>query len=300
MFNAWDSDGEGGPDIFPGLSGVGEITMSDDAAAPATITGVRQIVMTGEGHIDQLLSISCLAGGSGGAGTGLTVDCPETRLTGTLVAAGPALFGADIAVDGDARVTGGLTVGGPATVGTLSGGSASFTGNVTVAEELTARLLTVDQLSLEGLSVGGTRADQAILMSSDIVTFQSSSAPVRIDKPQCGDLHKPDIVAVPMSFAAGSDVGSAYDRGTKVDHDWFEDAVKAHEQNKDVDWPMERHQNKWHPGQIVAVETDITSSGSEWKVSLKVTRRPWFYDITTETETNPAGAQMLVQTLCRS
>ncbi|MCR9149624.1 MAG: hypothetical protein NXH83_05585 [Rhodobacteraceae bacterium] len=335
VFNAWDSDGDGEVDRFPGISGVNSIVMSDLAGAEASISGLRTLAMAGaqaaitglaelrtaeaglalanpdgepaavsgigtlemaEGRIDRLLGISCTAGGATNATPGgLQIDCPETRLSGTLIAAGAARVAA-LTVEGDATVEGALEVAGDtALAGNLTVGAAGTAGgDVTVAGTVAANDarfsagLSAGETQVAALTVGGTRADRTILMSSGIEEFDGGA--IRVAKPACGQGFAPDIVAMPISFEAGLDKGSAYDRGTEVPPNW---------QNS-KDWPMQRHKNQPAPGQLVGIETEIDSSGSDWKVSLKVMRRAWFNDVTVDTATNPDGARMMIQTLCRN
>jgi len=342
VFNAWDSDDDGTVDRFPGISGVNSIVMSDEPGAEASISGLRALAMAGaeaaisgvaqvrtadgglafadpedgaaaisgigtlemaDGRIDNLLGISCLAGGAQNVlANGIAIDCPETRLSGTLITTGAAQIGAALTVQGAATIDGAATVGGAlgvtgdtaldgnVTVGAAGtgGGDVTVAGTVAANDARFNEGLSAGETQVAALTVGGTRADRTILMSSGIAEFDGGA--IKVDKPACGQGFDPDIVAMPISFEAGSDKGSAYDRGTKVSGNW---------QNSD-EWPMQRHTNETAQGQLVGVETDISDQTNGWKVSLKVMRRAWYNEVTIDTETNPKGAQMMIQTLCRN
>jgi len=322
VFNAWDSDGANGVDQFPGIEGVGFIAMSDEGDAPAEISGVRALAMAGddaeisgvnrlemknESRIDQLLGISCTAGGTQTLmADNIIIECPATQLTGTLLASGAAEFAAELTVGGAALFKDGLTVDGTATLPDIQGGDAAFTGAVSVAEDLKAGrlatqeaeiggLIAAQAAELGGLTVGGTAADRTILMGSDVAGFDGGED-IRVRKPECGPDYEPDILVAPLSFATREDTGSAYDRGTKVGDDWLATALKN---DKDSDWPMQRRVNEKAPGQLIGVETDIASKSGIWEVSLTVTRRAWFHEVSVDTEKNPDDARMLIQTMCR-
>lgn len=118
VFNTWDSDGDGVIDGLPGLDGVYQISFGDpldtDGAAGADTFG----------EITNLFALSCHAA-DGGAGAAdatpavgeLDVNCPTTRLRGTVVAPSATVQGLldtqDLVVAGqtqlrDVTMSGGL------------------------------------------------------------------------------------------------------------------------------------------------------------------------------------------------
>lgn len=146
---------------------------------------------------------------------------------------------------------------------------------------------------VDRLTVAGMPADSAILAWTGIVEF-AGNAPIKLRKPECAAGYQPRLVTAPLNFEADTDKGSAYDRGTEVEPGWFETAAAQ----KNAAWPMDRHENKTHPGQLVGVATRVEEDSQYWKINLQVTRRPWFNEVSTATEDNPGDARMFVQTLC--
>ncbi|MCE2748780.1 MAG: hypothetical protein LW715_08405 [Rhodobacter sp.] len=110
-FAAWDSDGNGTPDMRPGLENVHSISL----AAPAAGSGAQ---------IRNVLSLACGTGGATvSAANEINVDCPSTKLQG-LVVSENASFDRDVSVDGA------MTVG-----GAMTAASADVTGNLKLKGE---------------------------------------------------------------------------------------------------------------------------------------------------------------------
>jgi hypothetical protein len=185
VFNAWDSDGDGVVDSFPGFENVFSISMTDPALSefegsdvplsridgvtflgmgPAfasvtdgaidifpEIRGVSQIVMatTDGGPVPELRNVyglSCAAGGSSALQDGrLTVDCEETHLPGAMTVS----VSDGLAVQGAMQVTGGVTIVSDTPSLTFAGGNGggiSMTGDTIEVSDGVGGLTRLDPI----------------------------------------------------------------------------------------------------------------------------------------------------------
>ena len=189
VFNAWDSDGDGALDKLPALTGLHKITLGDpvDANGDGTlesfpdIEGVQRIEFRGAveteldsngnpitgsstlySEVSNLFALSCHAADDSPAAPANTpqqdqfqINCPSTKLSGTLVASSASIdtLTATAVLD----VSDSLTIGGIATFNgdTTFSNTASvlFEGNTTT--EGTAAMNTAS-VGAGGLSVSGT------------------------------------------------------------------------------------------------------------------------------------------------
>jgi hypothetical protein len=217
-FAAWDSNNDGTADTFPGLLNVNTLDM-----APPLANGPAQIT--------DLLSLSCAAPGpSVATQTGrLTVDCPETQVTGLVVTS-------------TATVAQRLIVG-----PTPAAGAGAAGANAQSVESQSAAVPTTGEIILNGENLAGK------FMTRQSHTFSGEDF-LTVNKPGCPTGLNPDIAVMPVAFKTTED--------------------------------------------LRAVETEVTTSGSLWKVKLLVKSEQNGGGNATQTQTNPTGSKVVVLTGC--
>jgi hypothetical protein len=278
--NPWDSNNDNVADTFPGLLNVNTIQMappsdSDNNGINDVFPGLRNVSTlamaappaNGTAQITNILSLSCATGNTVPTNAGrFTVDCPETRMQG-LVVTSAARF------DTNVTVTGAVSAASATVTGAVSAASATVTGAVSAASATVANRLVV----------GATPPPGGASANAQSVESQSAVAPTT------GEI-----------ILNGENLAGKF--MTRLSHTFSGEPFLTVNKpgcptgfNPDIAvMPVTFKTTE----DLRAVETDVTTSGSVWKVKLLVKSEQNGGGNATQTLTNPTGSKVVVLTGC--
>jgi hypothetical protein len=309
-FEAWDSDNDNVDDTFPGLLNVNTIQMaspsdSDDDGINDVFPGllnVSTLAMAappadGTAQITNILSLSCATGNTVPTQPGrFTVDCPETKMQG-LVVTSAATFGTDVTVTGavsaaSATVANQLVVGGslapPMPAGTQAQAGSEVASSAGSAQDNAAQSVV---LASADSSDGTDSGSASTTTAASNGPAAAAASPLASAQPTNGEiiLNGENLAGKFMTRLSHTFSGEPFLTVNKPD------CPTGSGLNPDIAvMPVAFNTTE----DLRAVETDVTTSGSVWKVKLLVKSEQNGGGNATQTQTNPTGSKVVVLTGC--
>jgi hypothetical protein len=283
-FEAWDSDNDNVDDTFPGLLNVNTIQM---AAPPAD----------GTAQITNILSLSCATGNTVPTQPGrFTVDCPETKMQG-LVVTSAATFGTDVTVTGavsaaSATVANQLVVGAslapPMPAGTQAQAGSEVASSAGSAQDNAAQSVV---LASADSSDGTDSGSASTTTAASNGPAAAAASPLASAQPTNGEiiLNGENLAGKFMTRLSHTFSGEPFLTVNKPG------CPTGSGLNPDIAvMPVAFNTTE----DLRAVETEVTTSGSVWKVKLLVKSEQNGGGNATQTQTNPTGSKVVVLTGC--